>query len=307
MKGAFQTSREIFENPIWSDVVKFRIFFYIVGNAVFAEEGLRVGDMLLERGQYLRSYRNLQKDLEYIDNKSVKQYSLSVLKRKIDQLVMENRLISKETELGTLFTVVNYALYQGLDNYKNPTKNGKRTVKEQQENSERTPEEQQENNNNNDNNVKKVKNENIKDMYSSEFELFWNSYPRKIGKKDCFKTWNTVIKKEDPNVIIQCSQNYKKQCELRKTETQFIKHPKSFLNEERYKDYLVEEEQPGGYKPTQPFSSGQTAAGKYNSNNSKGTGSGKPVSIPSDGSQSGRGAQENSDGSRSKYDMFVRR
>lgn len=160
MKGAFQTSREIFENPIWSDVVKFRIFFFIVGNAVFAEEGIRVGDMQLERGQYLRSYRNLQKDLEYIDNKSVKQYSLSVLKRKIDQLVMESRLILKETELGTLFTVVNYALYQGFDNYKSPTKNGKRTVKEQQENSERTAEERQENNNNNVKNDKNVENGN---------------------------------------------------------------------------------------------------------------------------------------------------
>lgn len=70
---------------------------------------------------------------------------------------------------------------------------------------------------------------------------------------------------------------------------------------------VEEEEQRSGYKPTQPFSSGQAAAGKYNSNNSKGTGSGKPVSISTDGSQSGRGAQENSDGSRSKYDMFVRR
>ncbi len=27
-KGAFQISREIFENPIWEDIPKFRIFFF---------------------------------------------------------------------------------------------------------------------------------------------------------------------------------------------------------------------------------------------------------------------------------------
>lgn len=49
--GAFQVSRQIFENPIWQDVIKFRLFFYIVGNAVFSESGVRVGGIALQRGQ----------------------------------------------------------------------------------------------------------------------------------------------------------------------------------------------------------------------------------------------------------------
>ena len=82
-------------------------------------------------------------------------------------------------------------------------------------------------------------NKNKKDIYTSDFESFWNVYPRKLGKKEAFKTWNTVIKKgEDPQVIIQCAENYKTQCDRLRTETQYIKHPKTFLNEERYKDYL---------------------------------------------------------------------
>lgn len=118
-KGAFQTSRNIFENPIWNDIPKFRIFFYIYGNAVFSKEGATVAGMKLERGQFLRSYRNLREDLQYLENRSIKKYSLSVIKRKIDSLVEENRLKIEDTELGTLFTVVNYEQYQGLDNYKN--------------------------------------------------------------------------------------------------------------------------------------------------------------------------------------------
>lgn len=150
MGGAFQTSREIFNNPIWQDVIKFRLFFYIVGNAVFSEEGVKQGNILIKRGQYLRSYRNLAADLEYLENRSLKRYSISVIKKKIDQLVMEKRLKVEETELGTLFTVVNYAVYQSFDHYKTHNR-------EQSENGARTVREQSENNNNN---VKKVKKDN---------------------------------------------------------------------------------------------------------------------------------------------------
>jgi hypothetical protein len=131
MGGAFQTSRDIFLNPIWQDVPKFRIFFYIVGNAVFSDDGVRVGGVHLKRGQYLRSYRNLQEDLTYLENRSIKKYSLSVIKRKIDQLILEKRLEIEECELGTLFTVVNYAIYQGFEHYKSDNENTERTAMEQ--------------------------------------------------------------------------------------------------------------------------------------------------------------------------------
>ncbi|MEK5108191.1 DnaD domain protein [Cytobacillus sp. FSL K6-0129] len=150
MKGAFQTSREIFENPIWNDIPKFRIFFYIYGNAVFSKEGTTVAGMHLKRGQFLRSYRNLRDDLAYVENRSVKQYSLSVIKRKVDSLVKENRLKIEETELGTLFTVINYEQYQGFEHYKNSNL-------ERSENALGTGMERSENNNKNvnkDNNVK---------------------------------------------------------------------------------------------------------------------------------------------------------
>lgn len=144
-KGAFQTSREIFKNPIWEDVPKFRIFFYIYGNAVFSEKGATVAGMKLGRGQFLRSYRNLQEDLRYVENRSVKKYSLSVIKRKIDSLVKENRLKIEDTELGTLFTVLNYEHYQGLENYRADNL-------ERRKNAERTEKERSWNNNNNVNN-----------------------------------------------------------------------------------------------------------------------------------------------------------
>jgi len=119
-KGAFQVSREIFENEIWSDIVKFRIFFYILGKAVFSQEGIDQAGIHLERGQYLRSLRNLQSDLSYKEGRgnAVKKPPLETLRRKIKSLEKEGRITTKSTEYGTLFTVVNYAKYQGFDHYK---------------------------------------------------------------------------------------------------------------------------------------------------------------------------------------------
>jgi len=148
-KGAFQISRTIFENDLWADVIKFRLFFYILGKAVFSENGIIHAGIHLERGQYLRSLRNLQEDLAYREGRgnAVKKYPLTTIQRKIKSLEKEERITTKSTEYGTLFTVVNYALYQGLDNYKNNSV-------EQQRNSDGTEMEQRWNNNKNEKNVK---------------------------------------------------------------------------------------------------------------------------------------------------------
>jgi hypothetical protein len=153
MGGYFQTSREIFSNPIWKDVKKFRLFLYIVGNAVFAKEGVRVGDITVQRGQFLRSYRNLCKDLEYEDKNTIKTYGVATIDRKIKQLIAEQRLIVEETDYGTLFTVVNYEEYQGFERYK---KQGAEQQRNTNEESYGTAAEQQRNNN------KKVNKVNIK-------------------------------------------------------------------------------------------------------------------------------------------------
>ncbi|PNP88958.1 hypothetical protein BMT55_13890 [Listeria newyorkensis] len=137
MKGAFQMSREVFESDIWTDVAKFRLFFYIVGNAVFSEKGVQKGSVHVGRGQYLRSYRNLREDLTYYDKNAEKKYGLATITRKVDELVSEGRLEIKQTEHGTLFTVCNYTLYQDLNNYKGEGRNSNGTASEQHRNNKK--------------------------------------------------------------------------------------------------------------------------------------------------------------------------
>jgi hypothetical protein len=154
-EGVFQTDREIFNNPVWKNVLKFRLFFYIYGNAVYMESGKDYSGVHVNRGQFLKSYRKLQECLEYIENHAIKQYSLSQIKRAIDELEEEGRITKKETELGTLFTVCNYEEYQGFERFTNDSI-------EQRKNSVRTALEQMKNNNKKDNKDNKEKN--IKDI-----------------------------------------------------------------------------------------------------------------------------------------------
>ncbi len=151
MSGRFIIDRNIFRSDIWQYPTKFRIFFTILGGAVWSEDGIKVGNVKVERGQYLRSYRKLQEDTEYIENNAIKKYGLTTIKRTIDALIKEGRLKKEDTELGTLFTVVKYEQYQQFGNIKNNSM-------EQRRNADGTAEEQQRNNNKKDKNDKKDNN-----------------------------------------------------------------------------------------------------------------------------------------------------
>jgi len=175
--GTFHTDRELFKNPIWKNITEFRLFFLIYGSAIFAEEGYRVSeDLFLERGQWCRSTRKIQEDLTFIENRQIKTYSTSTISRCIKALVQSQRICTKTHELGTVFTVVNYELYQGFGGSKKD--NLERNL-EQSQNSNETVSEQSQNNNNKENKEKKEKKEkDIKIPYAVNVKLTEPEYQR---------------------------------------------------------------------------------------------------------------------------------
>lgn len=90
--GAFLVARDIFDNPIWTNPTEFRLFFLILGKAAFTDEGLNVGNIHVGKGQWIRSYRNLQSDLEYIENNAVKRPGLATIKRTVEKLINDGRI-----------------------------------------------------------------------------------------------------------------------------------------------------------------------------------------------------------------------
>lgn len=79
-----------------------------------------------------------------------------------------------------------------------------------------------------------------KTEYTKAFEEFWNIYPRKIGKGDCYKKYkarrNDGFSDEE---LLEAAKNYAKECRTKKTESQFIKHGKTFLSDSTpFEDYI---------------------------------------------------------------------
>src|SRR5690606_11961030 len=105
---------QIMDSDLWSDVTTFRLFMFLLMMAAH-QDGVKVHGHELKRGQYIRSYRNLAKDLAYKEGRGTKSYSLSTIKKSINKLIEAERVNVKETELGTLFTILNYAKYQGFE------------------------------------------------------------------------------------------------------------------------------------------------------------------------------------------------
>ena len=79
--------------------------------------------------------------------------------------------------------------------------------------------------------------------YSKDFEEWWEVYPRKVGKGEAYKKYNT--RKNDgwsPVELLEAAKNYKNIVLNERTESKYIKHPKTFLSDTTpFTDYIKKE------------------------------------------------------------------
>lgn len=233
--------REIENHWIYQDAEYFKVWFEILLRARFSlepEKKMMDGKfVVIEYGQFIYGR------ISWSDRLKVSEQRLRTLfKKLIDDEMIE--LIQTFPKF-TLYSVKNYAKYnqqsnqqqilagQGKSEFGNQQINDTPTSSQPAANQQLTTQEQ------GSNKVNKVTKK-VSKTYTPEFEEFWSVYPRKIQKQDAFKAWEKNIKNnESPTIMIQCASNYAKDCEIKQTEEQYIKHPKTFLNAERYKDFMV--------------------------------------------------------------------
>lgn len=85
---------------------------------------------------------------------------------------------------------------------------------------------------------------NTQNEYPEEFQKFWQEYPRKKEKKKAFRCWKTRLKEGyTADKLILAAKNYAIQCAKKRTQTEYIKHPSTFLGPDKpFEDYLTEVE-----------------------------------------------------------------
>lgn len=69
------------------------------------------------------------------------------------------------------------------------------------------------------------------------FNIFWAAYPKKVNKKGAFTSFKRIkhLKDEMP-LIMEALQRFKASKDWQKDNGQFIPHPQTFINQERWKD-----------------------------------------------------------------------
>lgn len=91
---------------------------------------------------------------------------------------------------------------------------------------------------------KKSLRKNVSESYSDKFEQLWKIYPKKIDKKQGYKSFKAANKKHSFEIILFGVKGYGDYIKRNGTETKFVKHASTFFNNECYLEYV---EQP---KPT---------------------------------------------------------
>lgn len=224
VEGWVSIHRQIMDHWIYQEkrvFSRFEAWVDIILRANHADNKFMFGGELIEvkRGQLLTSIRKLCDHWKW-SNTKVTQF--------LKMLEDDGMLVQKSDTKKTLLTVVNYDKFQSYTHEK--------TTVKRHENDTETTLKHTNNNVNNDNNDNKKKKENI---YTPEFEQFWSVYPRKVAKAVAFGKFKAALKKDSFEYIMQCAMNYAKDCEYKGTEQQYIKHPSTFLEKERYRDYFM--------------------------------------------------------------------
>ncbi len=76
------------------------------------------------------------------------------------------------------------------------------------------------------------KNEKKPKNYPAEFEQFWQEYPRKVDKEEAYKKFRTIMlqKRATLDELIAGAKRYFDEVLQKKTDTQYIKHASTWLN-----------------------------------------------------------------------------
>lgn len=86
----------------------------------------------------------------------------------------------------------------------------------------------------------KNKSKNLRDLYRSKFDQFWNAYDKKVGRKPTLQKWRS-LELEDINQILLFVPNYVQAT----PDPQFRKNPLTFLSQRAWEDEIIERNKNG--------------------------------------------------------------
>ena len=84
-----------------------------------------------------------------------------------------------------------------------------------------------------------------REVVSAAFDAFWKTYPKKVGKDAAEKVWARKVKAEDVQAVMDALDKQRSSEQWNQDGGRFIPHPSTWLNQGRWKDEdVADEEQP---------------------------------------------------------------
>ena len=228
MAGYFLVERDIFDHPLFDSASPFskrEAWLWTIAHANFQPGVFRDGGTVhaVPRGSLATRYRALERAWKW---------SVNRVKRELE-LWEKQKMVLSETEQGfVLVTVCNYDAYQCREKV-----NG--TAAEHERNGDGTA---------TDTKQKKEKKEtNTTPSYSPAFEEWYRAYPLKKGKQAAYGAYLRALGKVSHDVLMATARLWAAECGRNGTEQQFIAHPSTWLNEERWHNHRRDDRPPAAY------------------------------------------------------------
>jgi biotin operon repressor len=207
-QGWIKLHRRLTEWEWYKNTNTFKLFIHLLISA--NHKPAKWQGINIERGQFLSGIDSLSRATGL---------SKQSIRTSIKHLKSTGELTSKSTNKNTLYTIVNYNLYQTIEQEPTSKLTSQLTNDQQATNKQLTT-------NKND---KKEENEN-------NFAFFWQAYPRKVNKGKAETSYKAALKKATHEVIMKGLDNYKSDLAKKNTSTEYISHAASWLNGGRWAD-----------------------------------------------------------------------
>ncbi len=211
-QGYFKLWRIIFEKPIWlnSTPQQKSVLITLISMANYQENEWewKGAKFKVMPGQFVTS-------LESIRARAGLGISIQNVRSSLKRFKKLQFLTYKSTKMGRVITIINWDSYQSNEN-------GDQQSTQQRGNKGATPIEES----------KKVK----KKTYAQSFDLFWETYPKKMAKMDAAKAWEAHKCNLIADKIMESVKAHINSKPWKKDEGEFIPHPTTFLNQHRWDD-----------------------------------------------------------------------
>jgi hypothetical protein len=229
--GAFKNNMHRGYIKIWRKLLEWewflkpetlQVFLYLLLKANYKES--KFMGYTVNRGQIVTGRNSLSEKLTL---------SPRTVRTSLERLKTTNEITIKTTNKFSIITLCNYETYQNdfIENdQQNDQQNDKPTTSKRPANDQQTTTSKE---------FKNSKNSKNK-TYTTDYESFWSTYPKKIGKGAAFKIWVKLPVGVLP--LILSALEWQKNCDQwKKDHGQYIPNPSTYLNQSRWEDEPIKQ------------------------------------------------------------------